>query len=263
MSEETSSFVIGTYTTAGMAIGLVSTIIICAAYCHNDSRMGKSLRFLKLLTIYNIGMSVFFTLQSYHLYTFLSTQDAFSGVGVQTDASVRKWLWIHIGAQVSHFFDVCYMIARGGNERVSYASCFHIATIYGIWGLCVDNREAVFGHGTIVFITMMMSLQAIAIYTYRIFATWGKCVTPGSQISTGFQITIFSLLAIHGGYAVYHAVDEGSVARGVCSGLWLLYSIIMTVLIMDLMFKQRSTRCCSNSSGSNPRVALPINNDPV
>lgn len=260
MGEADSTLVIGTYASAGTAVGLVAAIVICAAYCHADNRIGKPFWFIKLLTVYNIGMAVFFATQASHLYSFLSAQEAFSGVEVATDDSTRQWLWIHTGAQATHLFDVGYMIARGGNERVSYAACFHVTTIYGIWGLCLDNRDAVFADGSIVFVAMMMSMQATAVYAYRIPATWGKCVTPGAQISTGFQITIFSLLALHGGYALYYAVDGGSVARGVCGGIWLLYFVVMTVLTMSLMFKQRSNRCCSSAAATPAAAAVA---DPV
>ena len=266
MGNPDSTLIIGTYTSTGTALGLITAIAICAAYCHtSDHHTGRPLWSLKLLTIYNISMVVANLTQSYYLYAFLSTQETFSGVGVETNSVTQNWVWVHVGSQVSNLIDTCYMIARGGDDRISYASCFHITTIFGIWGLCIDNRRAVFVNGTIVFIAMMMSVQAIAIYTYRIFSTWGKCITPGSQISTGFQITLLSILSLHGGYILYYAVDDGSVARGVCNGVWLIYFIIMTVLVMSLMFKQRSNRCCSShgSSRGPPQVTLPITNDPV
>lgn len=258
MSEADSTLVVGTYASAGTALGLVAAIVICAAYCHTDNRVGKPFWFAKTLTIYNIGMAAFFVTQASFFYNFLSAQAAFSGVGVATNESMRRWLYIHAGAQVTHLLDVGYMIARGGNERVSYAACFHVTTIYGIWGLCLDNRDAVFAHGSVVFIAMMMSLQAAAVYAYRIPSTWGKCVTPGAQISTGFQITLFAILALHGGYALYYSVDDGSVARGICDGLWLVYFIVMTVLVMSLMFKQRSNRCCSAATATSQPSADPV-----
>ena len=244
------SLVVGSFTTGGTAVGFVCLFVICIACCHADNHTAKAPWFMKLLTVYNIGMFAFSGVQAYYLQSFLSTQEDFSGVDVKVGEgdAVRTWLWVHAAAQVSHLVDVGYMIARGGHERISYAASFHAAIIFGLWGLCLDNRAVVFANGTIVFVAMMMSVQAVAIYAYRIPATWGKCITPGSQISTGFQITILSLLALQCGYALYYAISAGSVPRSVCTGAWLAYSIAMTILVMGLMFKQRSNRCCSSSS---------------
>ena len=134
-----STLVVGTYASAGTAVGLVSLMVICAASCHTEGRAGaKPYWLLKLLTVYNIAMTVFFSVQAFHLYGFLSAQEAFSGVAVETDAAVRtvrQWIWIHAGSTASHLVDVACMIARGGSERLSYVACFHVATIYGLWGL--------------------------------------------------------------------------------------------------------------------------------
>lgn len=244
---------IGTYATTGAGTSCVCAIILCFLYCVPSDPWPKPFWLLKALTIYNLGLTSLHLCLAYHFYHYLSDEiEYFSGIGQDTDADIRWWVWLHAATTLSSaLIDTIYAIARGGDDRISCAHLLHLFLIFPVWGLTLDNEASVLTDATIVYFCLWLSLIAASVYSYRLVASWGRCITPGSQLSTGFQVTTFTMLIIHSSIGLYYAIEDSSLPRAIVTGAWLLYFILMTVSTLNLMFKSRSNRCCGSSGVRN------------
>ena len=240
----------GDYTSLGAGVSLMSLLIILLFACHPATISPKTLYLAKMITIYNICILCCYSYAGYGIYARLDQLESFSGINQDVSEDTDLTFYVYFGCicLCSHLVDIIYKIYRAGN-RISCANYFHMS-FYIILGIALDNNE-VLDDGAFAFVLLCLLTQGISVYMYRLFATWGKCITPGSQISTAFQLTIFAVLIFHSSFNLYYSITSSSIQRGFFAGSVLLYSILMALAVMRLFFKSRSTSCCHNKPGNS------------
>lgn len=237
------------YTSIGVALTSLTFLIVLCFSCQPVAHWQKSLSVTKFLTIYAIFCIVVYGFVSYGLYTCLLTLEAFSGIDQIAHVDQEKYVKLTALALTTHIVDFFIKIYRGGTDRIQCANYVHLS-IFPILGVATDNAD-VMRDGGVAFMCLCLTTQGISVYVYRLFATWGKCVTPLSQTSTAFQLTVFAILIFHSGFAIYYSIHASSPSRAVFSGLVFVYSSLMTLSVMRLFFKDRSTHCCHSMKTGN------------
>lgn len=236
---------ISPYTIPSTVYSFVYAMISIFGYCCiGDYKRDRIPWLQKLISFYDILMVCFLAAQINFLSYVIGDG---SSVGLYSDNTDRGELWvtIHALSRVLHSVDTLYILIRNDRGRMTYAHLFHNSTILIIWGLVLDNNS-VMSMGTIRFTAMVHSLIYMFIYAYWSISTWGKCITPGSQIVTSFVIVCYNVLIIHSASAIYAAQDMETYSshRTITYSLFLLHHIIMLCLVFPLIWKKRITRCC-------------------